>query len=336
MPTMARVLLCGFGFMGRVHAGVLTRLRGVTLAGVVDPRGEAILPDLRDRCGEVPVFTTTEAALAAAPCDVVDICLPTDLHRRTAELALSAGKHVFCEKPLALTMADAESMVQAARQANRQLMVGHCLRFWPEYEVLAELVRSGEHGALVSLSLSRRNARPDYAVGDWVNDPQRCIGAALDMHIHDTDFVCHLLGTPRGVTARGVREATGWNSIASTYDYGASGPLVFADGAWNYPPGWGFHMRFSAVFERAALDFDSRADPTLLLTAGAEPPCPVPRPHPGTDGYHGELAYFFARLRDGLPVEISTGEQAAQSLRVTLAEIESAAHGGRMVSFTQT
>lgn len=333
---MVRVLLCGFGFMGRVHAGVLAQLPGVTVAGVVDPRGEAVLPELRDLCGEVPVFPTTETALAGCTCDAVDICLPTDLHRQTAEMSLSAGKHVFCEKPLALTVPDAEAMVQAAQKADRQLMVGHCLRFWPEYEFLAELVRSREHGALVSLSLSRRNARPDYAVGDWVNNPQRCVGGALDMHIHDTDFVCHLLGTPRGVSARGVREATGWNSIASTYDYGSSGPLVFADGAWIYPPGWGFQMRFSTVFERAALDFDSRADPALLLTAGKNPPQPVPLPHAGTDGYHGELAYFFSRLRDGLPVEISTGEQATESLRVTLAEIASAADGGRIVRLPQT
>lgn len=331
MRAMVNVLLCGFGFMGRLHAGILAKSPDASLAGVVDPRGEEIRDELNRSGIDAPVFKDLAQALPQTTCDAVDICLPTDLHRQTAETALAAGKHVFCEKPLALTVTDADAMVEAAREAGRQLMVGHCLRFWPEYEVLHDLVHSGEHGALVSLSLSRRNARPDYAVGGWTDNPARCVGAALDMHIHDTDFVCHLLGAPRAVSAKGLHEPTGWNSIASLYNFGPDGPLVFADGAWNYPPGWGFQMKFSAVFEHGALDYDSRGEPTLLLTAGKEPPRPVALPGARPDGYHAELAYFCSRLREGLPVEKSTGVQAALSLRVTLAEIESAARGGTAV-----
>lgn len=331
MQAMAKVLLCGFGFMGRLHAGILAKLPDVPLAGVVDPRGAEIRDELHRSGLDAPVFNDLAQALSQTNCEAVDICLPTDLHRPTAETALAAGKHVFCEKPLALTVDDAEAIVRAAREAGRQLMVGHCIRFWPEYEVLYDLVHSGEHGALVSLSLSRRNARPDYAFGGWTNDPARCGGAALDMHIHDTDFVCHLLGAPRSVSARGLHEPTGWNSIASLFDFGPDGPLVLADGAWNYPPGWGFQMKFSAVFERGALDYDSRGEPTLLLTSGTDAPQPVALPDARPDGYHSELAYFFSRLREGWPVEKSTGEQAALSLRVTLAEIESAARGGTAV-----
>lgn len=328
---MVSCLIAGFGFMGRLHAGILARMPDVALAGVFDLRGAEIEDQLRGSGIEAPVFTDLAKAVSQTKCDVVDICLPTDLHYETAVTALAAGRHVFCEKPLALNVADAETMVRAAREAGRQLMVGHCIRFWPEYLILQKLVHSGEHGELVSLSLSRRNARPDYAVGGWTDDPARCVGAALDMHIHDTDFICHLLGAPRAVSARGLHEATGWNSISSLYDFGPEGPLVFADGAWNYPPGWGFRMKFSAVFERGALDYDSRGEPTLLLTFGKEAPQPVALPDYPPDGYHAELAYFFSRLRDGLPVENSTGEQAALSLRVTLAEIESAAHGGTAV-----
>lgn len=230
--------------MGRTHAAVLRELPGVAVTGVLDPRREGIEAAVREALGrEVPVYRELEAGLTG--CDVVDICLPTDLHRRAAEAAFAAGCHVFCEKPVALNMEDAGAMVRAAEAAGREFMVGHCIRFWPEYEHLKRIVDSGEHGRLLSLSLSRRNSRPDYAVGGWVNDPARCVGAALDMHIHDTDFVCDLLGEPHAVSARGVREATGWNSIASLYDFGPDGPLVFADGAWNYPPGFGFQMRFS-------------------------------------------------------------------------------------------
>lgn len=328
------VLLAGFGFMGRTHAAVLRELPGVVVTGVVDPRGEGIEAAVRETLGrEVAVHRELEAGLTG--CDVVDICLPTDLHRGAAEAAFVAGCHVFCEKPVALTMEDAGAMVRAAEAAGREFMVGHCIRFWPEYEELKRTVESGELGRLVSLSLSRRNSRPDYAVGGWVNDPARCIGAALDMHIHDTDFVCELLGEPHAVSARGVREATGWNSIAALYDFGPEGPLVFADGAWNYPPGFGFQMRFSAVFEYGAMEFDSRAHPGLTLTVGSDGPVPVKLPSPQADGYRRELEYFFECLNAGLPVQRSTGAQAARSLAVTLAEIESASAGGRPVKIHQ-
>jgi hypothetical protein len=95
-------------------------------------------------------------------------------------------------------------------------------------------------------------------------------------------------------------------------------------------------MRYSAVFERAALDFDSRAKSSLMLTVGDQAPTPVNFPLAagvpaalsadiaGLGGYYHELAYFTQRLEAGLPVDISTGQQATQSLRVALAEIESA------------
>jgi predicted dehydrogenase len=329
---MTDIAIIGFGFMGAMHAGVYRGLASARVVAVIDPRVDEAGKTLRERGWDIPVFADYESAAARTEFSVVDICLPTDLHPGVALKAFSNGKHVFCEKPIALNVRDAEAMTAAARAAGRQFMVGHCIRFWPEYEALKRAVDSGEFGRLVSLSLSRRNSRPDYAVGGWVNDPERCVGAALDMHIHDTDFVCHLLGSPRAVSARGVREPSGWNSIASTYDFGPDGPLVFADGAWNYPAGWGFQMRFSAVFEDAAMDFDSRANPTLMFTAGGTAPQPLPQP--ATDGYHRELEYFINRLQAGVPIETSTGDQAARSLAVTLAEIESAV-SGKHVSLNQ-
>jgi predicted dehydrogenase len=332
---MQNVLLVGFGFMGRMHASILGRLPNVRLVGIVDPRGQEIRRDLfGSGCQETPVFEDLDTAFASTESSVVDICLPTDLHLEAAGKAFQNGCHVFCEKPIALSVEHGRAMVKAARLAEKQLMVGHCIRFWPEYEVLKQAVDSGEYGRLCSLSLSRRNSRPNYAVGGWVNDPARCVGAALDMHIHDTDFLCFLLGSPKVVRARGIHEETGWNSIASIYDFGDGGPLVFADGAWNYPQGWGFQMSFSAVFEKAALDFDSRATPTLVLTADGCVPEPVSISQEPGDGYHRELAYFFDCLEKGRSVEISTGEQATESLAVVLAEIRSAESGGDPVFLT--
>ncbi len=313
---MQRILLIGFGFMGRKHLDVFRVLPDSLVVGIVDLQGE--LPDGPE---DIPVFRDFPGALRHLEFTAVDICLPTDLHREIALQAFAAGKHVFCEKPIALTRDAAAAMNRAARESGRQFMVGHCIRFWPEYQELKRLVDTCEHGRLVSLSLDRRTGRPNYSTGDWVNQPERCLGAALDLHIHDTDFLLHLLGQPEAVNSQGIQDQTGWSSIATRYTYGSR--LVTASGAWNYPSKWGFQMRFSAVFERAALDYDSRSE--LTLTTENESPKKVQVP--ATDGYFNELAHFVTCLEQGGAVTISTGEQATLSLGVVLTEIESAKSG---------
>lgn len=340
---MQRILLVGLGFMGARHAEVYRLLPDATVVGVVDSRAEGIGETLRS-CGltGAPVFSDFDEALARTDCSVVDLCLPTDLHRQTSLRAFASGKHVFCEKPIALSREDARSMTDAARLSRLQLMVGHCIRFWPEYLELKRLVDSGENGRLLSLSMSRRTGRPGYSIDDWVNKPERCLGAALDLHIHDTDFLLHLLGSPSAVFSRGIRDVTGWSSLSTQYVYERT--IVSADGAWNYPENWGFQMRFTAVFEDGVLDFDSRSERTLTSCnhAASEVARLQTANTASADsdeisslaGYYNELAYFVDCLERGNPVAISSGEQAAESLDLLLAEIESADRG-ELISFNR-
>lgn len=329
---MQQVAIIGGGFMGAMHARVYRSLPDARVVAVVDPRADVARAALAS-CGlaDVPVFPDYDSASAHCDFSIADICLPTDLHKENVLRALADAKHVFCEKPIALTMEDAKEMVEAARISARQFMVGHCIRFWPEYVELKRLADSREYGQLLSLSMARRTGCPGYSADNWVNRPDRCLGAALDLHIHDTDFLVYLLGTPHSVDSVGIQSATGWNSIATHYHY--KDVLATAEGAWNYPGNWGFQMRFSAVFEKAVLDFDSRGEPRLSLTTGKLPPAPVnlaqelsekgEQAQP-KDGYFHELAYFVNCIESGTPVQVSTGVHASDSLRVVLAEIESA------------
>jgi len=311
--------------MGEMHACIFNMLPDVKIAGIVDSRRAALGASLSDsNWAGVPVFEDFATAAAEVKFSMVDICLPTDLHCGVALQAFEEGKHVFCEKPISLTKAEASAMTAAADEAGRQFMVGHCIRFWPEYVELKRMVDSGEHGQLLSLSMTRRTGRPGYSAGNWVNQPERCLGAALDLHIHDSDFLLHLLGTPEAVISQGIRDQTGWSSITTQYLYAARS--VTAEGAWNYPENWGLQMRFTAVFEHAVLDYDSRSGLTLATQVAD----PVELPMPPKDGYYQELAYFIDCLEQGNPVAICTGEQASASLDLVLAEIESAASGKRI------
>lgn len=337
---MKKVVIAGFGFMGTMHAQIYNQLRGVRIAGIIDTHPAKASKSMVGLGLKVPLYSSLKEALADAEPDIVDICLPTHWHARFAVEALRAGRHVFCEKPLALTRNEARRIAEAAKKSGTIMQVGHCIRFWPEYQAFESLVRSGRAGKLLSLTLQRRAGRPSYSVGDWLNDSALSGGASLDLHIHDVDYIHHLIGRPRTVTSRGTKDYSGWSHIFTTYDFGPNGPAVTSEGGWNYPAQWGFQMAFQAVFEKGTVEFDSTANPTLTLTISGRPRQPLPfrAPKAGESstgagnvsslgGYFNELKSFVDCVRRGRAPQVATPMQAAESLITTLTEIQSAATG---------
>lgn len=335
---MQSILLVGLGFMGTMHAQIYAQLKTTRLVGVVDLDTQKASAALESLGMPVPVYPSLTEALLAVDATVVDICLPTDLHAEFALEVIRAGKHVFCEKPFALTVADAKKVHHAAVRRKVAVQVGQCIRFWPEYMALERFLKSGKAGRLLSLSLQRRAGRPTYSSGDWLNDDRRSGGAALDLHIHDTDFIHHLLGKPAAVTSVGTKDSTGWSHIFTTYHFKAI--AVTAEGGWNYPVNWGFQMAFQAVFENGAVEYDSCTSPTLTATIdkGQKKPLPFKTPGAGESktgagnlsslgGYFNELATFIDCLEKDQHPTIATASQATRSLATTLIEIESALTG---------
>lgn len=342
---MQKIAIIGLGFMGTMHAQIYKQLRDATLVAVVDKEQARAKRDLAKLGIEAAVFGTIEEMLRKCDVDVVDVCLPTDLHAPFALKAIAAGKHLFCEKPLALAKADGKRIAAAAKKAGVFFQVGQCIRFWPEYMAFEAFVKSRKAGKLLSLSLQRRAGRPTYSTEDWLNDGNRSGGAALDLHIHDTDYVHHLLGQPDAVTSFGTRDKSGWSHIFTSYHF--KNVAVTAEGGWNYPVNWGFQMAFQAVFERGAVEFDSGASPTLTVTHGTGKKQPLPFQTPGAGesstgagnlsslgGYYNELSAFVACLQKKKAPKVATGDQAADSLATALAEIQSAATG-RTVKITK-
>ena len=329
-----KIGIVGFGFMGQMHAWVYQAIPDVEIVGIADPSREGAKK--AEQMGlRVPIYASLADLLQKGTCTVIDICLPTDLHVDAIIAAAKAGKHIFCEKPLALDVPKAERALAVVEKSGVTFQVGQCIRFWPEYQALEEFVKSGRGGRLVSLSLQRRASRPSYSRDNWLLNSARSKGAALDLHIHDTDFVLHLLGKPTAVHSIGRKEGKAWSRIFTHYLFKDS--AVTAEGAWDLPPEWGFQMSFQAVFESAVIDFDTKTCPTLHLTLGKRKRVPLPFNKPDLKsktsaggnisdlgGYCNELTYFCECLRRGVKPEIATGRQALESLRTVLAEIQSA------------
>jgi predicted dehydrogenase len=260
--------------------------------------------------------------LADPAVDAVSICLPTFLHAEVTVAALGAGKHVLCEKPMALNVAECDRMLAAADAAGRVLMVAHCIRFWPEYQALQAIVEGGAYGAVQSAVFIRLGGLPAWSAGGWMRDPARSGGAILDLHIHDADYVAYLFGLPRSVRARGVETEFGINDLRVEYDYG-DGRMIAAESAWYPSEHYPFQAAFRVALERAVVQLAGGKPLTVYPTV--MPPFEPALP-PG-DGYANEVADFIRCIVRGVQPEIAPARASRDSVRLIEAEAASVRTG---------
>ena len=169
---------------------------------------------------------------------------------------------------MALTTADCDRMIEAAEKSGKVLQIGHCVRFWPEYAKAKELVDSGAYGKVIAAMFQRLGSPPSWSLDNWFTDEQRSGGMALDLHIHDTDFVQYLFGVPKAVCSHGAKSSQGpLIHIVTQYLYGDD-QVITAEGGWGMAPGFGFEMSFNLVMEKATVVYDLTRDPALRV-------CPV-------------------------------------------------------------
>ena len=206
-------------------------------------------------------------------------------------------------------------------------MVAQCLRFWPCYERVVEAHRSGEFGRLLMLSMRRISAAPGWGgTRSWFTDGRRSGGCLLDMHIHDTDFVNHLLGLPEAVVTTGRTHVSGAIDISFTQYLFPDGPAVMAESCWSY--GGGFNMAFAAFFEQATLEMGYRDGDLRLLRPGREAETVA---SPPASAYEREIDYFVGCVQSGRPPERCLPSSTRETMRMALAEERSARAGGTRV-----
>ena len=157
-PASPRAGVVGTGFVGVVHVDALRRL-GIEVAGVVGST-----PERAAAKGLAPVYESYEALLADESVDVVHLTTPNDLHFPQARQALEAGKHVVCEKPLAMTSAESAELVERAERSGLVHCTNFNIRFYPLVQEARERVRAGEVGEVW-------NVHGGY-LQDWLATPE--------------------------------------------------------------------------------------------------------------------------------------------------------------------
>lgn len=327
---MLKVGIAGMGGMGWFHASRYLQLENAALVAIADvipqrlEAQEAIQINLADKAREfdfaqVARYPDARTLIAEADVDVVDLCLPTDLHAPYAIEALRAGRHVLSEKPMALTVADADAMIAAAEEAGRKLMIAQCIRFWPEYRYLRRAIEEQIYGRLLSLNMLRIGGRPGWSEDNWFLDPARSGGPILDLHIHDVDFVNAVLGAPQRLYAvgRGAADSRAIEVIHACFDYD-DGPQVHIHGGWA-PVQIPFQHGFEAWFDRGFLRYDGQ-DLVAFEGSARVDPQPVTAVQPG-DAYLNEIAYFLNCIERDLPLTECPPESARDSVALVHREI---------------
>lgn len=279
---MVRVGIAGVGFMGVTHFRAYEKLAGVKVVAIFTRDPKKLKGDwsgvrgnfggaggVQDVSG-LKCYDDLSAMLADGDIDMIDLCLPSYLHRDAALQAMQAGKHVLVEKPIALSLEDADAMIQAAGQTGRLLMVAQVLRFWPEFAVIKDLLTGGEYGPLRGAHFKRVISRPDWAGNDnWFADPSKTGGPVVDLHIHDTDFVQYLLGAPAAVSSTGTVAPNGEiEYLVTQYYYPGRNVCVTAQSGAIATKGIEFEHGFDVYFERATLKHNSSTTPALEAYLG--------------------------------------------------------------------
>lgn len=323
---MFKVGLIGCGYMGTMHKNCYAALGDkVEIAAVADVRREKA-EELAAGTNAV-IYDSAEALINNADVDYVDICLPTYLHAQYAIAAMKKGMHVFVEKPLCMNEEECAAILKTQEETGKLAQVGQVIRFWDEYVWLKNVKESGVYGKIISANFKRLSPIPGWAWENWLHDKEKSGGMALDLHVHDIDYIRYLMGEPKEVKASGINDANGLTEyMMTTYVYDDA--VATAEGSWSFPGDFRFTMAYCVRFEKATVCHDSGTGEFIIypVTGGTEKPV-IEKSFEGSvsggnvsslGGYFNELSYFLDRLADPSLPDIASLKEGARSVELAL------------------
>ncbi|MCW4114240.1 Gfo/Idh/MocA family oxidoreductase [Aurantimonas sp. MSK8Z-1] len=255
-----RVLVAGLGNMGLSHALAYEAIDGFEIAGLVN-RSPKALPEAL--AGHVIRPDFDEALRELAP-DVVSICTYSDAHAEQAIAAMEAGAHVFVEKPLATSVADAERVVAAAKANGRKLVVGYILRHHPSWMRLIAEARALGGPYVFRMNLNQQSVGPTWQTHKALMQTTPPI---VDCGVHYVDVMCQITDA-KPVEVRGMGLRLSDEIAPDMYNYGHL-QVIFADGSvgW-YEAAWGPMISEAAFFVKDVMSPNGAV--SIVMDEGAK------------------------------------------------------------------
>ena len=310
---MLKVGILGTGF-GAVHARIYQRLPDVEIAGIFGRTPEK-LQELHAELG-VPVTTDSDELITDPGIDVIDVCLPTALHKDYVIKSLQHQKHVFCETPVSYSLKDAAAMQSAAERSGKRVFVDLFFKFSDPHKYAIETVRSGALGKALTISASQKT--PPH----WGNMGTRQI--VQDFMLHNFDFVTEIMGLPQAVAAHGV--ATENACVVATLRYPQG--MAVVESSTLLPGTFPFNLGFTIVCEKGAIAYEGQfgeqaVQRLSLYTGDTQKDIPLP----GRDDYEEVIKHVLACIAADAPQSVLSLDAAVQSLYVVRATVESLERG---------
>ncbi|NIP28767.1 MAG: Gfo/Idh/MocA family oxidoreductase [Phycisphaerae bacterium] len=333
---MLKIGIVGLGFMGQMHYRCWKAREDAQIAAICDTN-KNLVEDCKKTVGNIEgtepidftginIYSDFGKMLAEEKLDAISLTLPTYLHAKHTIQALESGINVLCEKPMGLNVAECDSMIAAANSSGKVLQIGHCVRFWPEYAKVREIIAGGEYGKVIAATFQRLSAVPTWSYENWIMNEERSGGVVMDLHIHDSDFVQYVFGMPRAVYSAGGKDSEGrLGHVVSQYLYN-NDTVITAEGGWALMPAFGFEMSFNIVQEKATIVYDCTREPAFRVCP-AEGEAFTPEVQQG-DGYILQIEHFVKVIGGEQVAEVTTLDSSRDSIKIVEAEKESIRTGG--------
>lgn len=328
---MLNFAIIGFGGLGKRHFldyPEYNRLSGgdVKLVAICDVEKKAFTTQTSTNLGvdnfdydlsEYTLYTDVDELLKNEKLDFVITALPTYLHAEIAIKAMNKGISVFSEKPMAISVEQGQSMIDAANANNVRLMIGQCVRYAERSQKIKEIIDSKKYGKVLRVHFDRLSQTPLWGWQNWFLDEAKSGSAPLDLHVHDVDFINYLFGMPKAVHSVATNYKEKHDSIVTMYDY--DNMVVTATGEWGCPDCFPFTLSTFVKMEKATIDM--REGKLILYEEnGGRSEIELEE----KDEYVYEVVDFIDCVKNNKPSIINPPEASLASIKIALAEKESA------------
>ncbi len=313
-----RLALAGAGLFGEEHLSAIARLADVEVAAIADLNGDAARR-AAERHGVKEWGTDIAALLERGRPDGLIIATPGKTHVPLARQALALGIPALVEKPMAMTAADAAGLVEADAKSPAFILPGHVLRFSQPHRAIADIVKSGAIGRVVSLS-ARRYRDDSHALRYTDVDP------IMMTMIHDIDLALWLTGASVSeVFAQRTPANERHRSHTLVSARGRNGASWSVATAWTFPGEAPPPDRLEIVGEQGGIDFEAGA---FLRQYGAAPRNIDAAAQAPDDSLFAEVSYFAHSIRNRARPDIVTPRDAHAGLQIAEAALASLRNGG--------
>lgn len=339
-----KIGIVGLG-VGRCHLECFASDRNAEVAAVADP-DEPLARSLAETFGVPKVYRNHAELIADPGIDAVVIAIPNYLHHTASIDAMNTGKHVLCEKPMALSASAAEEIVETAKRTGCKFMVGFNGRFKEETQFLKNVVDAGQIGDVYyakARALRRRGTPqvdfPQNGIlgrGHWFVEKDKAgAGALFDLGVHVLDSVLWLLGYPKTTTVSGaaydlLSQQRFPEGEFSVEDLGV-GFLRLENGtALSLEASWAVNHEDQWQLRLLGTKGGAKTNPLTLFTeehGKLMEMAPLPGSIASNSGYSEQANYFVRCIAEDRSIQISTAEEGLEITRVVCGLLQSAAEG---------